>query len=242
MRLRGIGFHETRGPVPAHRDAGIEFHYLLEGEGFFAVEGRRTRVVPGDFFYALPEEAHQIVPIGDPGWVRQYVLQADFDGTEGEVEALLRGPMRAKRYFRVGARRRWFFEGLRRRHQSGNPHLVASVPHELAAFLFQCMGESAHPDHERQDGLVESALAHFQRSLGERVDLGALCRRLGVNREHFIRLFKRRVGHPPLRYFTMLKVGAAADLLASTKLPLDQIADRLAFTDASHLRHRVTIT
>lgn len=235
MRIRSVGFHETRVAMPAHRDAAVELHYLLEGEGVFTIDRRRTRVGPGTFFFALPEESHLIEPANPSGWVRQYILQLELGARDGELEGLLRGPMKARRFFRVGARRRWFFEGLRRRLQSGNAHLIAAVPHELSAFLYQCMGENAWAGNEHQENLVESALAHFQRSLSDRVDLGELCGALGVNREHFIRLFKRRVGHPPLRYFTMLKVEAAADLLDTTRLSLEGIAERLAFTDASHL-------
>jgi AraC-like DNA-binding protein len=61
---------------------------------------------------------------------------------------------------------------------------------------------------------------------------------VGLDRSYFIRLFKKRVGVPPMRYAANLKMSAAADLLDNTKEPLAIVAAQVGFSDEYHFAKR----
>ena len=50
-----------------------------------------------------------------------------------------------------------------------------------------------------------------------------------LSREHFVRVFTERMGMPPMRYYTRLKIEAARAMLSSTNLRVQEIADKLGF-------------
>jgi len=76
---------------------------------------------------------------------------------------------------------------------------------------------------------VEKALAIMQGAIEGDLDLGALCERIELSREHFVRLFSERMGMPPMRYYSRLKIEAARAMLSSTNLRVQEIADKLGY-------------
>ena len=69
----------------------------------------------------------------------------------------------------------------------------------------------------------------MQGAIERNLDLGALCARIQLSREHFVRVFTERMGMPPMRYYTRLKIEAARAMLSSTNLHVQEIADKLGY-------------
>ena len=74
--------------------------------------------------------------------------------------------------------------------------------------------------------------------LGEAYDLDDLASDLGLDKSYFIRLFKKSVGVPPMKYATSLKMSVAADLLRTTREPLAVVAAQVGFSDEYHFAKR----
>jgi transcriptional regulator GlxA family with amidase domain len=55
---------------------------------------------------------------------------------------------------------------------------------------------------------------------------------------HFARAFRTSVGMPPHRYLVERRVARARELLASTNMPLAEIALAAGFSDQSHFARR----
>lgn len=79
----------------------------------------------------------------------------------------------------------------------------------------------------RLDDVVE----HLRDRVRARVTVGELAALARLSRSHFICLFRARFGRPPLDYFAHLKMREAARLLASTDLPMKQVAAAAGFQD-----------
>ena len=82
--------------------------------------------------------------------------------------------------------------------------------------------------------------------LEESVSIQALAEIAGLSMYHFARAFRRSEGMTPHDYLVQCRVRRVQELLASTDLPLSEIALAAGFSDQSHcarrFRERVGVT
>ena len=74
--------------------------------------------------------------------------------------------------------------------------------------------------------------------LDSRLDVQALARMVGMSASHFSRSFQKAVGVSPHTYVLQCRVKRAQELLATTQLPLTEIALSIGFSDQSHFSRR----
>ncbi|MFC4304462.1 helix-turn-helix domain-containing protein [Cohnella boryungensis] len=99
---------------------------------------------------------------------------------------------------------------------------------------------------------IDAAIAYIQRHLYEPLPLAKLARHIGYSPFHFTRMFKKRIGLPPLYYASALRLQKAKDLLLETSLSIRDVGLEIGqqslgtfttrFTDRvgmspSHFRH-----
>jgi PAS domain S-box-containing protein len=70
------------------------------------------------------------------------------------------------------------------------------------------------------------------------LDTASLARRVGLSVSQFNRQFRRRFHTTPRAYLTKVRVDVASHLLATSDLPLSQIALRTGFYDQSHFANQ----
>ncbi len=96
------------------------------------------------------------------------------------------------------------------------------------------VGDGA-PPHPSIDRLLDGLRRHWGDGPLRQPPLAALCRMAGASRVHLTRLCQRELGHPPVAAVRGLRLHAAAQLLATTSLPVQAIAERCAFASPFHL-------
>jgi AraC-like DNA-binding protein len=72
-------------------------------------------------------------------------------------------------------------------------------------------------------------------NLGKRLSVSRLAAMAGRSTDHFIRRFAQQHGVTPAQFIIRERVALAKQLLASTDLSLDQIAERCGFSSRGHL-------
>jgi AraC-like DNA-binding protein len=77
--------------------------------------------------------------------------------------------------------------------------------------------------------------AHMMEHLETGVRLDDLAACVGLTPFHFSRLFKARTGLSPYRYYTLLRVRRAAELLAGTRTRITDIAHSCGFSSSQHM-------
>ena len=124
-------------------------------------------------------------------------------------------------------------------------------PHESQATLHGMLENAAgkSPDvalaqlHPRsRGGLPPRALQrvreYVEAHLEKNISLQMLASIAGLSMSHFARAFKQSQGVPPHEYLVRCRVRRVQELLATTDLPLSEIARASGFSDQSHCTRR----
>ena len=88
---------------------------------------------------------------------------------------------------------------------------------------------------ERRPAWLGEARSVLHDRYADSLSLAEVAAAVGVEAERLARGFRHAFGEPMATYIRRLRVNAAADLLASTDLPIARIATDVGFADQSHL-------
>jgi AraC-like DNA-binding protein len=211
-------------------DPFVIFQYTLRGEGIFAWDGRTFRVPPGHAMIAfVPEASRYFYPEGarEPwvfSWLNFYgelslALWREIRQQAGPVFPLAAPVARRLRLLTARAsRRNW------------------ADPYEASKAAYDFYLESLrHLPKKREGRPFEDAIRYFQAHYQKGIRMKEVAAHLGMSREHFTRLFLRRMGQSPAAFLRNIRLESAARLLRTTDLPVTEIAFRNGWSSAGKL-------
>lgn len=223
---RQIAWHGRRH---AHGGGDFELHYFISGEGSFRNGQATWCIKPGSLHLTPPDSVHQILATNLRKPITYFALLFDAEG-DPELAALLARAVHAMAQpIDIGTSHRFFFADLLERYASDQEDLVEASRHSFMAFLYGLLAGAPSSYGAPENAHVEKAVAIMQASIEGQLDLDGLCRRLGLSREHFVRLFSQRMRMPPMRYYGRLKIEAARAMLSSTNLGISVISQKLGY-------------
>jgi len=85
---------------------------------------------------------------------------------------------------------------------------------------------------------IRRIIEHLARTTHDFPDLSSLAKQTGLSRFHFIRVFKTETGMTPARYVEQCRIEQAKSLIEAAEISLADIAEKLGFSDQSHLTRR----
>ncbi len=230
---RQIAWH---GRLHNHGDGLYELHYFISGEGSFRDRSLFFPIRPGSLYITPPGATHQLAAMSARKPVTYYALLLDTE-EDDEVLGLLEGLERRCGSLTIGFSQRFFFADLLVKAGSGSPELVKAAHHNLLAFLYGLAASPTVVRRETDNTYIEKAIAIMQGSVESNLELGAICDRIHLSREHFVRFFSERMGMPPMRYYRRLKIEAAQAMLSSTSLRVQEISAKLGYVNQFVFAH-----
>ena len=78
---------------------------------------------------------------------------------------------------------------------------------------------------------VRESIQFMKENLNADLTLTEISDKFGYSVSHFTKLFTRRTGHSPIKYFIYMKIQKACEMLDFTELKVKEIARELAFSD-----------
>jgi AraC-like DNA-binding protein len=220
-----------------HSHGAYEFHYVVSGRGSFELRGRWLAIRKGDFFYTRPRTEHRSVVPTEGDYLLQYVAFLELDPQlDAQLVRDLETQFEEGTTRRLGDQHHGFFAQLGQLCEMGDRQQQRAAAFKMAGLLCELMAGAAVPHHGHP--AVERALELMRLRVGEAYSLDELVARLGLDKSYFIRLFKRHIGVPPMKYAMSLKMSAAADLLRTTGEPLAVVAAQVGFSDPYHFAKR----
>jgi len=211
-----------------------EIHLFLEGSGTFLLNQSKYTIEGNRLFLAGPGESHSILPGAIKSHISYYAILFEPElPADSEILSLLGGD--GKRHFATEPRERFLVEEFYRlqgkKHARAAEHLLLSL---LYRWYDKASPPSAAPNAGARNEHVEHALALMEKSVKEKLSTEAIAEKLGLSKEHFIRLFRSKTGTSPLQYFTRLKIEAAGAFLADSNLKIGAVAEYFGFESPFH--------
>ena len=218
----------------SHDDRQFELHYFIGGEGHFRVGGTLHAVESGSLFICPPRIPHAVEVQNREDPISYYaVLFTVEDMPEAEELRSLLYHACSRPPKNIGRNYRFFFEELKERSRSASEIRRRSAMHQLISFLY-LIGDGNVPVGEPGNIHLEKALDLMQDRVYDTLRLPEVAEKLGITESYMIRLFRKKLNITPMKYYTRLKVEAAAALLVDTPLAVYEIADRLHFYSEYH--------
>lgn len=203
------------------------FQYCLEGEGWCEMEGNTWKVPPDHAILIPAGVPHYYGAVEKNPWSHYWI---HFTGSRASYYTKLLGVTPKNPVFKL-PRSSHIIAGLESiYHLAMLPpvakHLVATSG-ALANFLGNINLErfSQNPKMENAEKRIVQTIEYMQQNLGQSFTLNDLARIACMSPTHYSSLFKRREACPPMLFLNRLRIQKACQILLSTSLQVQQIAN-----------------
>lgn len=208
--------------------------YIVKGSGKFSNSNGTYDVSQGTVILLRPGVWHSYKPLKETGWCEFFI---GFQGELADKFIKLSFP-NEEQIFNIGHSRTLIdlyqqAIDVAAYDRPGAQQLLSGiVVHMLSIVNFTVRNETISTD--RLDQIVERAKAIMQEKVLQNVDLEALAAQLNISYSWFRKIFRDYTGHPPAKYFVLLKLRHAQFLLANTQESIKEIAFSLGFKSIEH--------
>jgi AraC-like DNA-binding protein len=235
IQASGRFMHFDRDFTTRYRGATHALH-LYEYDCVMRWSGIERRIVPGDLSFS-PAEEESRYHLARPGrhWCIHFTPQGPGD-TPLELPVFVRLGRRAEfvaeRFAHVS---RLYARG---RGEGGGSRLatvaaMAALQELLLWLALEGGADRTHP-RGRVDAAAERAAEVLSARFAEALAMPTLARQLGVSQHHLARRFRARYGVTMPRFLLARRVERARQLLATTDLPVRDIAAAVGMPDPQH--------
>ncbi len=219
---------------PMKRDLFL-VHYILQGQGFLELEGKKHLLTRDDVFLIPPQTTYKYYQDPDDPWEYVWFM---FGGLKAKTlcdAAQLTSEMPAYRCTDPGTR-----ENLVSLLQAPANEValeLKSLSH-LYAFFSNIIGERDLGDNARRtyrEEIVKAAIQFIEtRYADSELRLAEVSRSLHVNPNYLSRIFREIMGISPIRYIINTRLQHASALLESHRYSIKEVAYRVGYEDPNY--------
>lgn len=105
---------------------------------------------------------------------------------------------------------------------------------ETKSVFFKIISSIVRTVHNAGAGAVAEGLKYIESNFTSQISVGTLAEKCAMSETSFRRNFKEITGESPVKYINSLKIAKAKELLKSSEITIDEIADFLSFYDKAY--------
>lgn len=209
-------------------------HFMLDQTGYFRVNREKHAIESGFFTLTLPGDHYTLTPDLSNTSLGYYLVIFDLDETDAPLASFISSSL-AGEIFKLKQTKRFTFDEIISRLHSGNQYQRESAHYTFLSQLYSLSKEEYLGVVNMEGrGMADKAVEFMQERKYSDFRLDELSSHLNLSVPHFIRIFKSKMGLPPMKYFARIKVEEAATLLMNSDKPLATIAEELNFSSPAH--------
>jgi AraC family transcriptional regulator of arabinose operon len=229
-----IGF---QGPSPAHyipRPAGSDDYILIvcvSGSGWLKIHDQEWTVHPNDAFLIPRHMPHTYGATSDNPWSNYWV---HFQGKQGAAFAELihteRPILHLQQQEEVVACIEQLYSDMSHVHAYSELVAASGALSQLLC-LIQFKMRTTNVKIRTTEEALEKTIEFMRKNLSKKLVLDDLAKVAGLSPNYYGMLFNQLNGQTPINYFNRLKIQKACEILSTTKLSINETAERLGFPD-----------
>lgn len=226
--------HCTPGKAygPASR-SDYHLHVVLAGEGTIEVNGRRAMLHSGQIFLEKPGEITYYYAHAENPWTYCWVTFAgEKAGYYMKQAGFSEGINSLNSYVDTNE----FYNLTNQLLNKPELNLANDLRRHGLLCQFIALAMESHnrssTGHRNVEYSPESYVDHaldFIWNNYANIKVADISNYIGINRSYFTNIFKQRVGISPGKYLNCIKIRESAQLLASSNLPIQEIARRIGY-------------
>jgi AraC-like DNA-binding protein len=219
---------------------GSPTHVLLfcvGGNGWAECEGVNDTMEPGDFIWILPSAAHRYGSSPDDPW-RVYWVHLDGPGVinwrrwaDSGEEPLIRWHISDRSELSEQFETLW-----RQQDESGSDLSLIRMSTEAKTLITKAVTARTLPGKRTSEHMVniDRSVTYMKKNLPSALRLSDCAKAAGMSPPHYSAVFREHTGIPPMKYVARLRLRQASEWLDHTDLPVQEIADRLGYSNPFH--------
>jgi AraC-like DNA-binding protein len=247
-------------PISEHSHDFIELVLFAQGHSIHEYAGKRYELTPGDVFIIHPGEPHAYVESKNvtlwnciflPEVVMpdlEYLKRMDGFFDMVMVEPFFRSEAGLRNKLHLDAPTRIRVEELLKTmrielerktpgFEAASRAMLIQLLVEVARFRSKLNSEAKQADSEELLGkrsLIRDCIRYIEEHYPEEIRLDNLADRAYLSPEYFSKVFKRLTSQTPIEFINNVRLEKAKQLLASSSLPVTDIAYRTGFHDSNY--------
>ncbi len=118
-------------------------------------------------------------------------------------------------------------------NENAAPHFKSECAYGLLCAL-ECAFEEQEESESENVPLVNQAVSEIHKNYSGIYGVEELSDYLGVSKNHLVRVFSAKIGEPPGKYLTKIRINAAKQMLLNRDYSLDIVAAMCGFSGANY--------
>ena len=225
-----------------HRQSDYEIQYIVSGQGYITVNGKKLFLSAGDYVILTPNDRHSLKPRGG---IRFYSLEFSVqDYSAGyplyeELRNLLlrRDEVPAVSYNNIMLKS--LFENLLKEWQERRPMYIIQITLLFQQILLQCCRDyhsgtdAGNPEGQEDDEILDAFLSFISAYIDDPDVLALFEKNYGYNRAALTQLAKRKFGKTIFQLYTEKRFEYALSLLFEGRSSVTDIAGKCGFSSVA---------
>lgn len=206
--------------------------YCTKGSGVLKLGCEETQILPNTAVFLPPDCPHEYYPTSDD-WDIHWVVPDGY-ACKQLLEHL--GLNKAMSFELEDITLLEHFFSMMHQSVRGDP---ISGNHRASGYLYNFLIELSRLKNMRSrvktsNRAITAALDHIENCFTQKITMEELCTAAGLSKQQLCRLFRRYLNSRPMEYVAKRRIKAAKELLSSTDLSLEDIAERVGFCSSSY--------
>ena len=209
-------------------------HFILEGKGTYAINGKVYELCAGQGFMITPGSSGIYTADNNDPWKYVYV---SFCGADGGALVHSAGLDNENVVFDFPLDEN-MIKDIYAMHSAGKKNQAKG--YDVTGYFLLCMSrlvkanQKAPSKKDIADSYVRQAILYIEDHYPYNITVEDVAFHIGLDRTYLYRLFKQKVGCSPSRYMQDYRLGRAVEMLENNELSIFDIGMSVGFHDVSH--------
>jgi AraC-like DNA-binding protein len=208
-------------------------HYIIDGEGYFIIDGVKHHLKKGDGFFIPPYKDNHYYPDPDNPWVYRWV---GFNGTECKKLLKMSGFYDGNYTFTYDLEKGLNENFLDIYLSFKNGDYFSSL-----GFLYQGFGKLIKKYEDISNKLinpkevyVDKAIEFIEENYNKQITVAQISKTLNIDRSHFFKCFRDVMNINPQQYLINYRLSKSQDLLRKSSFSISTISSLVGFSSPEY--------